>query len=73
MLVQPVGGRGRPSKAVWETRCTRWNGPGRTACRRQDAQALGRLACASRDGAGDPSGVVPDSSATGFQGPLDSR
>ena len=22
MPVQPVGGRGRPSRAVWETRCT---------------------------------------------------
>ena len=77
MPVQPVDGRARPSKAVWETRCTGWDGPGRTAC----AFSMPPAGCTGTRAAGSsfarrcwgPSGVVPDPSATGLQGPLDSR
>ena len=48
MPVQPVGGRLRPSKAVWETRCTgapAWlDGLARFPRRWQDAQAVRRRA-----------------------------
>ena len=37
MPVRPVAGRGRRSKAVWETRCTRWDRPGRNGPRVLDA------------------------------------
>ena len=77
MPVQPVGGRGRPSRAVWESRCTWWDGPGRTA----RASSMPPAGCTGARAAGlrfakrgwRPSGVVPDSSATGFEGPLESH
>ena len=73
MPVQPVGECGRPSKVVWERAAHGGTVLG-------ERHAAGMAACTGARAAGlrfarwgwGPSGVVPDSSATGLQGPLDS-
>ena len=47
--------------------------PARLRCRRQDAQALDAAGSSFARRGWRPSGVVPESSAAGLQGPLDSR
>ena len=77
MPVQPVGGRVRPSKAVWETRCPGRDGLGTDGPRvfrttgRMHRPSGGELE--ARELRPGPLGAVPDSSTTGFQRPLDSR
>ena len=70
---QPVGGRGRSSRAVWKRAAQ--GGRSGTDGRAPSMPSAGRSgsALALRETGCGPSGVVPDSSATGLEKPLDSR